>query len=168
MNSFKRMNMRLMKSNKNNENYYIYLSWNSCEHLKMLQCGNNENMNYMLIATNTWKNFNCITVKELHVTLKNALKKIEVLGLRNKLGIENFDKDKITRFRSNCKNSKLRNIYFRLIHNDFFTHVRMKKYKMTQMVHRCLRNKEDLRKINKNFEKSKCDFNFTNCVNCSG
>jgi hypothetical protein len=26
-----------------------------------------------------------------------------------------------------CKNPKLRNIYFRIIHNDFFTHVRMKK-----------------------------------------
>jgi hypothetical protein len=64
--------------------------------------------------------------------LKNALKKIEVLDVRNKLGIDNFDEDNIIRFRSNCKNSKLRNIYFRLIHNDFFTHVRMKKYKMTQ------------------------------------
>jgi hypothetical protein len=92
----------------------------------------NENMNYMLIAPNTRKNVNCVTVKELQVTLKNALKKIEVLDVRNKLGIDNFDEDNIIRFRSNCKNSKLRNIYFRLIHNDFFTHVRMKKYKMTQ------------------------------------
>ena len=48
------------------------------------------------------------------------------------MDIENFEEENITKFRSNCKNAKLRNIYFRLIHNDFFTHVRMKKYKMTE------------------------------------
>jgi hypothetical protein len=31
-----------------------------------------------------------------------------------------------------ARNPKLRNIYFRLIHNDFFTGVRMKKYRMTK------------------------------------
>jgi hypothetical protein len=91
----------------------------------------NDDMKYMLIAPNTRKIICSITVKELQVTLKNALKKIEVLDVRNKVGIDNFDEDNITKFRSNCKNPKLRNIYFRLIHNDFFTHVRMKKYKMT-------------------------------------
>ena len=85
----------------------------------------------MLIAPRTRKNLNTITVKELQVILKNALKKIDVLDVKNKLGIDNFDEENITRFRSNCKNPKLRNIYFRLIHNDFFTHVRMKKYGMT-------------------------------------
>jgi hypothetical protein len=64
--------------------------------------------------------------------LKNALKKIEVLDFNSKLGSDCFDEDGITRFQSNCKNPKLRNIYFTLIHNDFFTHVRMKKYKMTE------------------------------------
>jgi hypothetical protein len=91
----------------------------------------NDDMKYMLIAPNTRKIICSITVKELQVTLKNALKKIEVLDVRNKVGIDNFDEDNITKFRSNCKNPKLRNIYFRLIHNDFFTHVRMKKYKIT-------------------------------------
>jgi hypothetical protein len=33
-------------------------------------------------------------------------------------------------FRRTCRNSKLRNIYFRLINNDFFTRERMFKYKM--------------------------------------
>ena len=47
----------------------------------------NENMNYMLIAP---KNVDSITVKELQVALKNALKKIY--------------EDNITRFKSNCKN----------------------------------------------------------------
>jgi hypothetical protein len=39
--------------------------------------------------------------------LKIALKKIEALDVKNKLGIENFDEENITRFRSNCKNPKL-------------------------------------------------------------
>jgi hypothetical protein len=91
----------------------------------------NEDMKYMLIAPRTRKNLITITVKELQVTLKNALKKIDILDVKNKLGIDNFDEENITRFRSNCKNPKLRNIYFRLIHNDFFTHVRMMKYRMT-------------------------------------
>jgi hypothetical protein len=91
----------------------------------------NENMKYMLIAPRTRKNLNSITVKELQVTLKNALKRIDILDVKNKLGIDNFDEENITKFRSNCRNPKLRNIYFRLIHNDFFTRVRMKKYRMT-------------------------------------
>jgi hypothetical protein len=67
----------------------------------------------------------------LQVTLKNTLKKIEVLDFNSELSIDSFDKNSITKFWSNCKNPKLRNIYFRLIHNDFLTHARMKKYKMT-------------------------------------
>jgi hypothetical protein len=37
----------------------------------------------------------------------------------------------VIKFRQQCKNSKLRNIYFRLIHNDFFTQERRLKYKLT-------------------------------------
>jgi hypothetical protein len=46
-------------------------------------------------------------LKELQVTLKNALMKIDVLDFKKKLGIDNFDEENITRFRSNCKNPKL-------------------------------------------------------------
>jgi hypothetical protein len=60
------------------------------------------------------------------------VKKIDVLDVKNKLGIPKFDEENITRFRSNWKSRKLRNVYFRLIHNNFFTHVRMKKYRMTE------------------------------------
>ena len=91
-----------------------------------------EKMNYIQIAPNIRKEINSITVKELQVTLKNALKKIETLDFNNKMRVENFEEENITKFRNKCKNPKLRNIYFRLIHNDFFTHVRMKKYKMTE------------------------------------
>jgi hypothetical protein len=92
---------------------------------------NSDNEDLKYIAPRTRKNVNSITVKELQITLKNALKRIDALDVKNKLGIENFVGENITKFRSNCKNPKLRNIYFRLIHNDLFTHVRMKKYRMT-------------------------------------
>jgi exonuclease III len=92
---------------------------------------NNDEMKYIQIAPGTRKDVNSITVKELQVTLKNALKKTEILNVKNKLGIENFDEENITKLRSNCKNPKLRNIYFRMIHNDFYTHARMKKFRMT-------------------------------------
>jgi hypothetical protein len=81
----------------------------------------------MLITPNLRKNVSHITVKELQVTLKTALKKTEELDFKNKLMIEEFDEENVIKFRKNCKNPKLRNIYFRLIHNDFFTRVRMKK-----------------------------------------
>jgi hypothetical protein len=92
---------------------------------------NKDELQYIQIAPGFRKDVNSITVKELQVTLKNALKKIETLNVKDKLGIENFDEENITKFRINCKNPKLRNIYFRMIHNDFYTHVRMKKFKMT-------------------------------------
>ena len=51
------------------------------------------------------------------------------LKLRNKISAShscNLWRKNITIFRSNCKNLKFRNIYFRLIHNDLFTWVRRK------------------------------------------
>jgi hypothetical protein len=59
------------------------------------------------------------------------MKKIEEQDFNRKLGVEDFDNDNVTKFRKNIQNSKLRNIYFRLINNDFFTRERMLKYKMT-------------------------------------
>jgi hypothetical protein len=60
----------------------------------------NEDLKYMLIAPRTRKNLITITVKELQVILKNAVKKIDVLDVKNKLGIPKFDEENITRFRS--------------------------------------------------------------------
>jgi hypothetical protein len=115
----KHMNMRLMKGWPK-QLKLLYLLFLKLEHLKSHQ------LRYLRYEIHS------ITVKELQVTLKIALKKIETLDVKNKLGIESFDEENITRSRSNCKNPKLRNIYLRLIHNDFFTHVRMKKYRMME------------------------------------
>jgi hypothetical protein len=72
-----------------------------------------------------------ITVKQLQITLKTALKRLDSTDFKSRLGIDEFEREEVLTFRNHCKNSKLRNIYFRLINRDFFTYVRMKKYKMT-------------------------------------
>jgi hypothetical protein len=46
--------------------------------------------------------------------------------------IELFLREKDIFWRRFDRQLKLRNIYFRLIHNDFFTGVRMEKYRMTK------------------------------------
>jgi hypothetical protein len=90
-----------------------------------------EKFDYMLIKPHIRVLLTSISTKDLQITLKNALNRIDKPNFDEKLGIINFDTTNIIQFRSNCKNSKLRNIYFRLIHNDFFTHSRMFRYKMT-------------------------------------
>ena len=72
-----------------------------------------------------------VSTKEIQSILKITLKRVESLNLETKLGITEYDHNSILVFRNYCKNSKLRNIFFRLIHRDFFTYVRMKKYRMT-------------------------------------
>jgi hypothetical protein len=92
----------------------------------------NEAMIYVPIDKNMRKNINVINTKEIQIIMKNALKKLTTTNFKEKLGIENFQEDNIIKLRSKCQNAKFRNLYFRLIHNDFYTHVRMKKYKMCQ------------------------------------
>jgi hypothetical protein len=105
--------------------------------IKITQCFN-ENINsdveekkFIMIAPGEWVGIKEITAKQLQTTLKKVMKKVEVLVVHEKLKIESFETGNIVNFRKRCKNAKLRNIYFRLIHGDFFTHVRMKKYNMT-------------------------------------
>jgi hypothetical protein len=89
-----------------------------------------EDTKHILINPEMRKDIRTINVKELQVLLKTSLKRMETLDVKYKLGIINYDEDNIMRLRKSVKNSKLRNIYFRLIHNDFFTREKMKKYKM--------------------------------------
>jgi len=96
---------------------------------------NNEQSNemkYIQLERNVRKDVHTITTKELQQSLKTITKKIESLNVAEKLNLAQFNKENIIRTRENCKNAKLRNIYFRLIHNDFFTREKMKKYKMVE------------------------------------
>jgi hypothetical protein len=83
------------------------------------------------LSQNNRKIINNITTKELQITLKKSLNKCELLNIQTKNRLTMYNNNGIVRFREQCKNVKLRSIFFRLIHNDFFTHERMKRYKMT-------------------------------------
>jgi hypothetical protein len=105
---------------------------------KIAKCYNDE-LNTNLLEIKTMKmdddkrlDIRTISVKEFQKVLKKRMKKVEVQDFDIRLGINNFDNKNIPKFRRTCQNSKLRNIYFRLINNDFFTRERMTKYKMIQ------------------------------------
>jgi hypothetical protein len=91
-----------------------------------------ESLNYILLNQSERMAIYTITVKQLQIKLKTVLKRIESTDFEGKLGIAEFKQERIITFRKHCKNSKLRNIYFRLINRDFFTHSRMKKYNMVE------------------------------------
>jgi exonuclease III len=99
---------------------------------------------YLRIQRDKVTDIELITTKEFQILFKQITGKTEAFNHNFKLGIE-YDKENIMRFRKNCKNPKLRNIYFRLTHNDFFTRERMKRFKMIDS-DECSRcgNKENL------------------------
>ena len=90
-----------------------------------------ENLKYVQLDKDNRKCRNTISAKELQKKLKIALGKTEELNVINKNNIISYDVNNIIHLREKCKNAKLRNIYFRMIHNDFYTYKRMKKYNMT-------------------------------------
>jgi hypothetical protein len=91
----------------------------------------NTRHNYLRLTKEKRLAIEVVSTRELQSSLKKALGRIESMNFNTKLAIDEFNTSNITTVRSHCKNAKLRNIYFRLIHNDFFTHSRMKRYNMT-------------------------------------
>jgi hypothetical protein len=89
-------------------------------------------LQYLLINNDRRLNINEITTKDLQNTLKIVLKKLEKQDFCTKLKAEHFEDKNIMIFRNSCQNSKLRNIYFRLINNDFYTREKMFKFKMVE------------------------------------
>jgi len=104
--------------------------------INIVKCYNEEinndkiSLEYLLISPSKRVKVEEITTKELQTLLKIAMNRVEAADFQNRLGFA-YQTSNILQFRNNCSNAKLRNIYFRLIHKDFFTHVRMKKFKMT-------------------------------------
>jgi hypothetical protein len=62
--------------------------------------------------------------------LKAAKNKISAQDFNVKLGTMDFNKENVSKLRYQCKNVKLRHIYFRLISKDFYTMDKMFRYKM--------------------------------------
>ena len=65
-----------------------------------------------------WKELKNITAKEMQLTLKAAMKKVDTQSFDYRLGFMGYDKDQLTKFRNQCKNLKLRHIYFRLVSRE--------------------------------------------------
>jgi hypothetical protein len=84
----------------------------------------------MVLKTDkTWIPVNQLTTKDIQIILKKCLNKITMNEFNARQGID-YDTGNLVRFREHCKNSKLRNIYYRMVNGDFFTYERMKKFKM--------------------------------------
>ena len=98
-----------------------------------------DEMTHMLVRDETWKELKDITTREIQKLLKLAMNKTTKQDFNMRLGLENFDKNNIVKFRHQCKNTKLRHIQFRLLSKDFFTMEKMLKYKMvaTDKCQRC-------------------------------
>jgi len=86
---------------------------------------------HFYLGDDYFTNINSVTVKQLQKRLKIAMNKVTTIDYNVKNGIENFETDDIIIIRKNIKNVKLRNIFYRLINNDFYNKVKMKKFKIT-------------------------------------
>jgi hypothetical protein len=80
--------------------------------------------------SNNWVDVGKLTVKMLQKILKLALNKTTDINVNQKAGIVSFSNDNFLTFRSQCKNAKLRSIYYRMANNDFFSNERMQRFKM--------------------------------------
>jgi hypothetical protein len=90
------------------------------------------NVGYNILGEkNNWLDLNKVTTKELQSILKIHLKKVSSQDHKTKLGIDEFNKESILKFRKKCKNIKLRHVYYRLISGDIFSKERMCRFGMT-------------------------------------
>jgi hypothetical protein len=99
---------------------------------------NSVGMKNILMKGEEWMELNRISTKELQRTLKVAKNKISAQDFNIRLGTIDYRKENIIKFRQQCKNVKLRHIYFRLISKDFFTMEKMFKYRMVNS-NKCMR-----------------------------
>jgi hypothetical protein len=86
----------------------------------------NENDNTMgqthiLTKGEVWIELGKIITKEPQKPLKVALNKTSNQEFDLRLGTSGYEKDNIRKFQNQCKNVKLRHIYFGIISKDFFT-----------------------------------------------
>jgi hypothetical protein len=91
-----------------------------------------ENMTHLLDSKAIWVPISEIKTNQLQIMLKEAMSKTECINLEKYLSKDISEKIDCLKFRRNCKNPKLRNMYFRLVHNDFYTYEKMFKYRMTE------------------------------------
>ena len=89
------------------------------------------NAGYIIMGENkNWLDLNKITTKEMQAILKINIGKVTSQDHKTKLGINDFDKENILKFRNRCKNIKLRHVFYRLISGDIFSKERMCRFGM--------------------------------------
>jgi hypothetical protein len=77
-----------------------------------------------------WKELDKVTTKELQSILKIALNNVSSQDFNTRLGTTYYNKEFIGKFRKQCKNNKLKYIYFRLFSKDVFTMKKLFNYKL--------------------------------------
>jgi hypothetical protein len=90
-----------------------------------------DNLTHIMNAEGTWIAIRESTTKQLQWLLKHVLGKLKDLEINSKISMIDNEVVNIIQFRQQCKNAQLRNVHFRMIHNDFYTYERMFKFKMT-------------------------------------
>jgi hypothetical protein len=88
-------------------------------------------LTHIFLGNDTYVPVHDITVKQLQIVLKTALNKTSKAEFERKMEISSFDTDCIIKVRKQILNVKLRNIFYRLNNNDFFTKSKMLKFTMT-------------------------------------
>jgi hypothetical protein len=98
------------------------------------ECNNDEDLEdiYFLDTNLELRNAVTLNVKELQKMLKMSYNKTENLDIRKKNKLDNFEfnMSSLSTLRKQCKDARSRNIFYRLINNDFFTAERMFKFGM--------------------------------------
>ena len=89
-----------------------------------------QSSNIVMGINKNWIDLNNITTKELQSILKVSLGKVSAQDHKTKLGIDDFNKENILKFRNKCKNIKLRHVFYRLISGDIFSKERMCRFGM--------------------------------------
>jgi hypothetical protein len=96
------------------------------------QLNSNQNWSHIMINTGVWLDFWKMSTKDWQPVLKTSFKKTERLDFEHRLGTTLYDPCQIAKFREQCKNVKLRHIYYRLISRDFYTKERMFRFNMSR------------------------------------
>jgi hypothetical protein len=81
-------------------------------------------LTHIFLGNDTYVPVHDITVKQLQTLLKTTLGKTSTTEFERKLGISDFDPDYILSMRKQISNVKLRNIFYRLINNDFLQNLK--------------------------------------------
>jgi hypothetical protein len=83
------------------------------------------------ISHDNWISVDSLTTKIIQLSLKKSQGKISSLDVKTKVGLSHFDNNNFIKVRQQCRSTKLRTIFHRLVNNDLFSYERMFRFRMT-------------------------------------